>query len=99
MLLQLTGVFENSFKINWSFDPLDGVNIKNFKIRWCKNPSCAMLSAAATEWVEIIRPHYVRRSFTVIVESEPVYSAQIVAEAISDKVPVPSLSVDREGKT
>ena len=107
MLLQLTGVLENSFKVDWSFDPKDEPNIRGFKVRWCESPSCAQMvrrrrfvrQAETSQWVERFRPPNSRRSFTLTVHNEPVYAFQIIAIAISDEVPVPSLSVDPQGET
>ena len=105
MLLQLTGEFEKSFTVNWSFDPADEINIRRFKIRWCHDPSCRLLvrrrrfirQAEVTEWVERDRAAHRRRSFTLTV-TDTVYALQIIAEAISDEVPVPSLTVSSDGK-
>ncbi len=107
VLLQVTGEIETSFKVDWSFAREDEVNIRRFKIRWCENPSCRMFArrrrfvrqAETVHWIERYRSPSSRRSFTLTVHDSPVYAFQVVAEALSEDVPEPSLQVDSNGKT
>ena len=94
MLLQLTGAFERSFKVDWSFDTEDEIIVRRFKIRWCHSSFCP----EDAEWVEKYMSANATRSFTLTV-TDTVYTMQIIAEAISDEVPIASLAITQGGKT